>query len=269
MGKIILLNTPIGNIDDLTPRVFNSLQKGEFFAVEDTRSFKLLLNKLNLSVSGKKIYSLHDHSQDSSLDFFISLAQVNDLYVASEAGSPVISDPAFPLIVKAYEHQIEVDSYSGISSPLLALELSGLPPIPFHFHGFLPRESSKMMKIFKESPYGTNIFFESPQRIMKTLDELCQLDEDVDICVVRELSKKFQEVIKFRTHDWQNIKTTFVTKGEFVLLYYKSIQNELITSELKKMVEKTIQEGVTTKKLSKIFAQIMNKNPKDIYKELT
>ena len=131
MGKIILLNTPIGNLGDLTPRVLEALTKGETFAVEDTRVFRELLNHVGISLSGKRIHSLHDQSEDSQVEKLLELLGGGDLYVASEAGSPIVSDPAYPLVIAAYERGIEVESFSGVSSPIMALELSGLPPIPF------------------------------------------------------------------------------------------------------------------------------------------
>ena len=109
MGKIILLNTPIGNLSDLTARVREALETGENFAVEDTRSFKELLNHLGISVSGKRILSLHDQSEKRDLEKVLSIAEGADVYVASEAGSPIISDPAYPLICAAYAKGLTVE----------------------------------------------------------------------------------------------------------------------------------------------------------------
>ncbi len=269
VGKIILLNTPIGNLSDLTPRVREALEKGETFAAEDTRVFRDLLNHLGISVSGKKIVSLHDQSEDRDLDKIISMAETGDVYVTSEAGSPIISDPAYPLVCAAYEKGIEVESYSGVSSPVMALELSGLPPLPFQFHGFLPRESSKRQKIFSAVGTGTHIFFEAPTRIEDTMDDLALAQPDVQVALVRELSKKFQEVLRFKARDWEEKKKGLIVKGEFVLLFHNPVAKTSDFKELKELAQEILAKGAGPKILSKLLALILDRPTKEIYSELT
>ncbi len=268
MGKIILLNTPIGNLGDLTERVRSSLEIGRVFAVEDTRVFRELLNHLGISVSGKKIFSLHDQSESSQLDKLLAEAERDDLYVASEAGSPIISDPAYPLVVKAYERGIKVESFSGISSPIMALELSGLPPIPFHFHGFIPRESSKRIRFFANPSYGTHIFFEAPTRIESTLDELSSERPETLIVVVRELSKKFEQVLRFQGKDWPGIKKDLTLKGEFVVVFHHQEERGESTAELKELAREILANQATSKQLAKLLGKILDRPTKEIYSEL-
>lgn len=270
MGKIILLNTPIGNLGDLTPRVLEALKTGETFAVEDTRVFKELLNHLGIGVSGKHILSLHDQSGAGQVSKLIEMAQSRDLYVASEAGSPIVSDPAYPLIVAGYQAGLEIDSYSGVSSPIMALELSGLPPMPFHFHGFLPREKSKILQNFQDLSYGTHIFFEAPTRIESTLDEVTQLDVDLEFALVRELSKKFQQVVRFKSSNWKEIKKEVNFKGEFILLCHQSQGlKTLANSELKAAAEEIMLEGAGPKRLAKLLSLILDRPTKEIYGNLS
>ncbi len=269
MGKIILLNTPIGNLSDLTPRVREALEKGETFAAEDTRVFKDLLNHLGISVAGKRIVSLHDQSADRDIERIIELAQSVDVYVASEAGSPIISDPAYPLICAAYEKNIEVESYSGVSSPVMALELSGLPPIPFHFHGFLPRESGKRQKIFEDVNGGTHIFFEAPTRIEDTLEDLMKAVPGARVALVRELSKKFQEVRRFRASEWMTAKEGLTVKGEFVLLFHKEESKAGSSREQIELAQEILANGAGPKILAKLLSAILDRPTKEIYSELT
>jgi 16S rRNA (cytidine1402-2'-O)-methyltransferase len=268
VGKIILLNTPIGNLGDVTPRVLEAMKHGTLFAVEDTRVFKDLLNHLEISLTGKRIFSLHDQSEKEQVGKLIELALKDDLYVASEAGSPIISDPAYPLVLAAYENGIKVESYSGVSSPVMALELSGLPPIPFQFHGFLPRESGKRAKIFNEVGYGTHIFFEAPTRVEETLDELAVLRPDVELAVVRELSKKFEQVIKLKAGEWPEKKKEVTFKGEFVFLFHNKEVTAGFTGEMKELAQELITTGATPKQLSKLLGLILDKPTKEIYSEL-
>lgn len=269
MGKIILLNTPIGNLGDLTARVRESLEKGESFAVEDTRVFKELLNHLGISVSGKKILSLHDQSENVQIEKLIELAEREDLYVASEAGSPIVSDPAYPLILAAYKKGLKIESFSGVSAPIMALELSGLPPIPFQFHGFLPRESSKRKKCFTEVGYGTHIFFEAPTRIEETILELASVRPEAQIAVVRELSKKFEEVLRFKAHEWDEIRKNVIFKGEFVLLFYNDEVGAQTSGELPQIAQEMLANGATPKQLAKLLSLILDRPTKEIYSILS
>lgn len=268
MGKIILLNTPIGNLGDITPRVTEALRQGTTFAVEDTRVFKDLLNHLGISVAGKRIFSLHDQSENSQLGKLIEEAERDDLYVASEAGSPIVSDPAFPLVVLAYEKGLKVESYSGVSSPIMALELAGLPPIPFQFHGFLPRESGKRARVFKDVGYGTHIFFEAPTRAEETLEELSELRPEADIAVVRELSKKFEQVLRFKGKDWPTVKAALVFKGEFVILFHNKESGGESSSDLKEMAQEILAGGANPKQIAKLLGMILDRPTKEIYSEL-
>ena len=270
MGKIILLNTPIGNLGDMTPRVLEALKTGSLFAAEDTRVFKELLNHLGISLQGKRVYSLHDQSEGSVVHKLIQEAKKEDLYVTSDAGSPIISDPAYPLVVAAYTEGLKIESYSGVSSPVMALELSGLPPIPFHFHGFLPRESSKKAKIFSDLTNGTHIYFEAPTRIEETLDVLSEKAPELQVAIVRELSKKFEQVMRFKAQDWNAHKTDLVQKGEFVLLIHQNLEKSGAgTSELKEQAQELLAKGASPKQLAKLLSSILDRPSKEIYSELT
>lgn len=269
MGKIILLNTPIGNLGDITPRVSEAMKNGVQFAVEDTRVFKDLLNHLGVSVQGKRIVSLHDQSDSGQVGKLIEMARHDDLYVASEAGSPIVSDPAYPLVLAAYAEGIKVESYSGVSSPIMALELSGLPPIPFQFHGFLPRESGKRARIFQEVGYGTHIFFEAPTRVEETLDELGELLPEVELAVVRELSKKFEQVIKLKAGEWKTRKAEVNFKGEFIFLFHKKEENVAYSGEVKELAQEIVATGATPKQVAKLLGLILDRPTKDIYSELS
>lgn len=268
MGKIILLNTPIGNLGDLTPRVLEALRTGEYFAAEDTRVFKELLNHLGVSLNGKKILSLHDQSGSQQVQQLIEIAQRSDLYVASEAGSPIISDPAYPLVVAAYEAGIKVESYSGVSSPIMALELSGLPPLPFHFHGFLPREKGKIQSIFASLSYGTHIFFEAPTRIENTVDELSSVLPQAQVALVRELSKKFEQVVRFEAGQWSQMKESVNFKGEFILLVHQSQTQGGPRPEILAAAEEILENGGSPKGLAKLLGLILDRPTKEIYDHL-
>jgi 16S rRNA (cytidine1402-2'-O)-methyltransferase len=270
VGKIILLNTPIGNLGDLTPRVLEALKEGVHFAAEDTRVLKELLNHLGLSVQGKRIFALHEHSSEGEVRRLLeNLPAGETLYVTSDAGSPMISDPAYPLLKIAIEENFEIDSYSGISSPIMALELSGLPPIPFHFHGFLPREKGKVASAFSSLTTGTHIFFEAPTRILSTLENLSQTTPEAEVCVVRELSKKFQQVLRFKAREFETRKDELTTKGEFVLLIHQPKSGGAQNSQELTTLAQEIYEGTGGPKgMAKLLSLILNIPSKEIYSKL-
>ena len=252
----------------MTARVSEALKTGTIFAVEDTRVFKDLLNHLGIGLAGKRIYSLHDQSENSQVTKLIEIAEREDLYVASEAGSPIVSDPAFPLVVAAYDKGLKVESFSGVSSPVMALELAGLPPIPFQFHGFLPRESGKRKKIFQELGYGTHIFFEAPTRVEETLLELGDVRPEADVAVVRELSKKFEQVLRFKGHEWSDLRKDFTFKGEFVVLFHNKEAHAETSHDLKELAQDIVTNGANPKQVAKLLGMILDRPTKEIYGEL-
>lgn len=270
MGKIILLNTPIGNLGDLTPRVLEALKEGVHFAAEDTRVFKELLNHLGVSVQGKRVFSLHDHSSEEEVRRVLqNLPAGETLYVTSDAGSPMISDPAYPLLKIAIEDGFEIDSFSGVSSPIMALELSGLPPIPFHFHGFLPREKGKIGSAFSSLGYGTHIFFEAPTRVLGTLGILAETLPDAEVCVVRELSKKFQQILRFKGSEFESLKQELMTKGEFVLLIHQAKSAGVQSSQdLTSLAQDILDGSGGPKGIAKLLSLVLGIPTKEIYSKL-
>lgn len=271
MAGIYLVTTPIGNIQDITYRAKQLIESSQYIYCEDTRVFKKLAKLLAIDVSAKYINSYHDHSSQLKLDNLVELAHDHDCLFLSDAGSPIISDPAFPLIQLALEKDVSIFSVSGISSIIAALELSALAPIPFHFHGFLARDKSKKNKDFEMlgNIYGTHIFFEGVSRVIATIEEICALYPEFDFAVARELTKEFETVYRFKGSEFQNIKNSIVEKGEFVILIHNpQKQSNQVNDKLISLAREIIDGGARPKPLSKLLAMITGDNGKDIYKKL-
>ena len=226
MGKLVLLGLPIGNLNDLTFQAKDALLQGKIFIVEDTRSFGRLLSLLGIKREDKKFISFHDHSNEKKMDHLLKKLDGGETcYLVSEAGSPVISDPGYPLINKALACGHQLETLPGISSVIVALELSGLPPVPFYFHGFLPRKMQAKRKFFSSLPAGkTHICFEGKSRIEATAQLLSEVHPNAQVALCRELTKKFQQVYRFLAKDFPLHQKTISKKGEFVLLFYLKIQ---------------------------------------------
>lgn len=271
MSELILVSLPIGNNKDLTFRAKEVLEKENMVMAEDTRVFREFCKHNGINVDGKKIDSFHDHSGDKKLEKAFRWLEKENLVLVSDAGSPVISDPAYPIIQEAIERGFNISSVPGISSVTVALELSGLPPSPFHFHGFIPREKGKRQK-FSEglaSSYGTHIFFEGVSRVEGTMDILSKDYPNEKFCIARELTKEYESLYRFKGHEWDEIKEELIFKGEFVILVNMS-QNGIssLSPEIMKLAQEIANNGVHPKKLSKLLSQLTGKPTKEIYQNL-
>ena len=270
MGKLILLNIGIGNVEDISPKVRKFLREGISFVVEDTRKFKDLLERLGIDRrEGRWIQSFHDHSNPKKIEKIISLLDGGDVFVLSDRGSPIISDPALPLVRAALAKGREVDSASGVSSVLHALEVSGLPAQPFTFWGFLPRTSQRLVSLTERLGKGTHIFFESPRRLQKSLSLLTTRYPNSYFVVARELTKKYQEIGRFLGSEWMEREGTISYMGECILLVHIDQEVERGERDNWRFLARTLlREGVKTKVLAKLLGGILEESTKSIYKKL-
>ena len=270
-SRLILLNMPIGDLADMSTRVLEGLKVGKHFAVEDTRTFRETLSRLGIA-GDKHILSMHDHSSEAKWGRLLEIVENGeDLYVCSEAGSPILSDPAFPLVRLAQEKGLAVETYSGISAVVTALELSGLPPIPFSFQAFLPRADGRIRQALHSLRAGTHIFFESPNRLKNTIEICAELYPTCEVVVVKEITKQFQRVIRFKAQEAASALQDLVEKGEFVWLLHipQGMSAGTISPEVIAYAEEILSEGVRNKTLSHLLAEILSRPSKEIYTELS
>jgi len=273
MAKLLLVGLPIGNPQDITKRAYQALEQAPYILAEDTRNLVKLLRHYEIPTEQKKIDSFHDHSDDKLDRILAQIKNYGQVVLVSDAGSPIISDPAYPLIKVALEQGIEVDSYSGVSSVVMALELSGLPPHPFHFYGFVAREDGKRKASFQSAQKhgGQHVYFESPHRLEKTLQLLKTEHPDAEVFLGRELSKKFQSCYRFKASDLDQQEIKY--KGEFVVcLAFPTPEGALDTeegAELKKLAEKYLDSGGGTKSLAKVLSLATGRTKAEVYQRLT
>ena len=272
LSRLILLSVPIGNLDDLSLRGKKVLEEKDLFFVEDTRVFFDLLKGLGIDSKTKKVFSFHEHSPESRLnDAKKFLQEGNDIVLASDAGSPIMSDPGYPLVKGALEWGFSLDSVPGVSSVLTALELSGLPPYPFQFHGFFPRDKQKKKNLFSSMKLlgQTHVLFEAPRRVESTLSLMKECIPEAQVCVARELTKKFQSVYRFQSKDYFSKKEEIVLKGEFVIvIYLEGLKESLSQFERSKVLAAQYMESGSQKDLSKLLGPLLEMSPKEIYSSL-
>lgn len=272
MSELVLVTLPIGNIKDITLRALETLKSAKVVYAEDTRVFKELLTLFEISFADKSIDSFHDQTIGKIETIIKRIKNGEVVYLVSDAGSPVVSDPAYPLLRAALANQIAIRTVPGVSSVLCALELSALPPHPFHFWGFVARGMNEKTEFFSylKSVSGTHLFFESPHRIYETIEIFFEVNPEKELVIARELTKMYETVYRLSKKNLENLKEVVLDKGEFVLLYHnEKIDHSMSNIELKSLVEDYLDHGGTPKKLAKIFSKILQVETKFVYDQLS
>ncbi len=217
-GKLYLVPTPIGNLEDITLRALRILKEVDLILAEDTRTSAPMLKHFDID---KKVYAHHQHNEHKAVAEIIKfLKEGQNIALISDAGTPAISDPGFLLVREVIKNDIVVECLPGATAFVPALVNSGLPNDRFTFEGFLPVKKGRQTRL-KELIYEsrTMIFYESPHRLLKTLEEFIEyFGAERQASISRELTKMFEEnvrgtVSELRTHFEENI-----LKGEFVIV---------------------------------------------------
>ncbi len=222
-GKVVVVSTPIGNLDDVSPRVRQAIEGADLVACEDTRRSGRLLAHLGVK---KRLLSMHDHNERKRLPQLLdALEQGLVVAILSDAGTPLISDPGFLLVREAAHRGIRVEPIPGPSAILAALVVSALPPYPFTFAGFPPPKVKRRRHFFRQhKDLGhTLIFFESPHRLLSCLSDAMAELGDRSAAVCRELTKLHEEVLRgplSEIHATLSQRATL--KGEFVVVVGKA-----------------------------------------------
>lgn len=217
-GKLYICPTPIGNLEDITYRTLRILNEVDLIAAEDTRHSLQLLNHFDIS---KPLTSYHEHNKDSKGGYLITkLLEGENIGLISDAGMPGISDPGQDIIAEAIENNIEIEVLPGATAFVTALVGSGMDTHKFVFEGFLDRDKKLRRKRLEEikNEKRTIIFYESPHRLKETLKDMLKYLGNRKIAVNRELTKKYQEIIREDIETVIEIFNNREVKGEFVLI---------------------------------------------------
>jgi len=217
-GKLILVPTPIGNLNDITLRAIEVLKNADMVLAEDTRVSSRLMNHLGLE---KKLTPHHKFNEHKALGMIISkLNEGKQIALISDAGTPGISDPGFLLVRACVENDIEVECLPGATAFVPALAVSGLPNDRFVFEGFLPQKKGRQKRLQQLSEETrTMVFYESPFRLVKALGQFADFfGEERKACVCRELSKLFEEIKRGTVAELQHYYTENPPKGEIVIV---------------------------------------------------
>jgi 16S rRNA (cytidine1402-2'-O)-methyltransferase len=216
-GTLYIVSTPIGNLNDITFRAVEVLKQVDLIACEDTRRTKILLEKFGLA---KNLISYYNYNERQRAEEIIrELKSGKNVALVSDSGTPGISDPGFVLIKRAIEENITVIPIPGPSAFVCALVGSGLPMDEFVFVGFLPHKKGRKTKLKKLSEEErTIILYESPHRLIKTLNEILEIFGDREIAVAKELTKIHEEFFRGKISEVLKKLTPDKIKGEFVIV---------------------------------------------------
>jgi len=265
-ASLYLIPTPIGNMDDITIRSLNTLKKVEFILCEDTRVTSKLLNYFDIK---KPLVRCDEYSQEKVKEKVLEALRNNkNIGLVSDAGSPIISDPGYIVSKYVVEEGFNVIALPGSTAFVPALSVSGINPAPFIFYGFLNAKSSKEIKELKalKDKKETLIFYESPNRLVDTLNNMLEVFGDRKIAVCREISKIHEEVVRDTITDCLKALTTI--KGEIVIVVEGN--NEVVDYSDLDIIEHVnlyIAEGKSNMEAIKIVAKERNIPKSVVYKE--
>ena len=269
-GALFIVATPIGNLDDITFRAVEVLKSVDIVLAEDTRHSKKLLLHLDIS---KPIRAFHEHNEREKTKAIIGeMHSGKSIALISDAGTPLISDPGYFLVAQAKKEGLKVVPIPGPTALITALSASGLASDSFTFLGFLPSKQTARVKLLKSllNRNETSIFYESPKRILATLNDMQTIFGDSrKVCLAKELTKAFETIqtdsipnlIKYLTAD-QNRQ-----KGEFVILI--SATDKMVIAEAEKQLDSLwpiLCAEMGASKAAKIAAKITGIDKKQCYK---
>ncbi len=217
-GKLILVPTPIGNMEDITYRAVRVLKESDLVLAEDTRNTGMLLKKLNIKAKLKSYHAFNEHKVVSQIVSIIR--QGDNISLVTDAGTPAISDPGFLIVKTCIDSKISVECLPGPTALIPALAVSGLPCDKFVFEGFLPHKKGRIKRLEAlKDENRTMVFYESPYRIIKTLEQfMTYFGNNRKVAVSRELSKVYEETLRGTLSDVLDHFSIHPPKGEFVII---------------------------------------------------
>ena len=269
-GKLYICATPIGNLGDITIRVLDTLKSVDMIAAEDTRHTLKLLNHFEIK---KPLISYYEHNKMyKGAKIIEMLKSGKNVALVSDAGTPVISDPGEMLVKECIENNIEIESLPGACAAVTAITLCGLDSKRFIFHGFLPhKKQEKLKELEKVADFTyTLIFYEAPHKLKDTLNCMLEALGDRDIAVLRELTKKYEQVLRLKVSEAINYFNENEPVGEFVIAVSGAEEKEeekFTHLSVKEHVDMYIEKGMDKKEAIKQCALDRNVPKRDIYNE--
>jgi 16S rRNA (cytidine1402-2'-O)-methyltransferase len=267
MGTLYLVATPIGNLEDMSPRAIRVLHEASLIAAEDTRHTGKLLRHFQIETP---ITSYCEHNKLHKLDFILDKLTTGDVALVSDAGTPAVNDPGYELVQAALAANHAVRPVPGPSAPIAALTVSGLPTDSFLYLGYLPHKTSERHKRLEEvesQPY-TLVFLESPYRVVEALEDIFSILGDRRVCVAREMTKMFEEYWRGNVSGAVKYFKSQPARGEFTLVVdgKKDDGSQKWTEErLQRAIQNELKQEKSAKEISAELARQSGWSKKEIY----
>lgn len=274
-GKLYIVGTSIGNLDDITIRAVNALRNVDVILAEDTRQTLKLLNHFEIS---KHMISYHRHNEDDKIEKIVEILNSGkNLALVSDAGMPIISDPGQNLVKYLVKNNYDIEVVPGVTALITAIVKSGLDSTRFTFEGFLSVNKKQRKERLKSlvNETRTMIFYEAPHKILSTLKDMYEYFGNRDICIARELTKIHEE------YRYTNFKDAIINieengiKGEIVLVISGASEDKINEEKNKEieqinsleLVKEYMKNGDTKKDAIKKVAKLKGVNKDVVYKE--
>lgn len=274
-GKIYIVGTPIGNLNDITIRALNTLKEVDIILAEDTRQTLKLLNHFEIS---KTLISYHRHNEDDKIQTVKKiLDEGKNLALVSDAGMPIISDPGSNLIKYLIENSYEIAVIPGVTALITGIVKSGMDSTRFSFEGFLSVNKKQRKERLEElkKEIRTMIFYEAPHKILYTLKDMYEVFGNRKICIARELTKiheeyiytTFKEAIKQIEENGIKGEIVLVVEGIDKTTLQEEKNKEIIEKDTKELVLEKMKEGITKKDAIKQVAKLKSVSRNEVYQE--
>jgi 16S rRNA (cytidine1402-2'-O)-methyltransferase len=274
MGTLYLVATPIGNLEDISPRAVRILREATLIAAEDTRHTKILLKRFGIETP---LTSYFEHNKLNKLDFILEKLSQGDVALVSDAGTPAINDPGYELVQAALAASFDVRPVPGPSAPISALTVSGLPTDSFLYLGYLPHKSSERRNFVRQVSdlSYTLIFLETPHRLLHSLADLLAVLGNRRICVAREMTKLYEEYWRGDVSGAIEYFGAKEARGEFTLVVegMKKVESgkshreasRWEEAELLEAIKIELKAGKSAKEISAELTEQSGWNKKEIY----
>lgn len=260
-GRLYLVATPLGNLSDLSPRAAAALRESVVVLAEDTRRSMTLLRANGIETP---LESFHEHNEDDKAARVVERIRNGEVIaLVSDAGTPVVSDPGFPLLRRMREEKLPVVPIPGPSAVILALAASGLPPAPFAFWGFAPHREGERRDFYARVAASamTGVVFESPQRLVASLEAAREILGDVDATVAREMTKMHEEFVNGRIGEiLDELRSRDAIRGEITIVFGAAQRRseelpatQLLRDELERLREGGMRRNDAVKALAEKY----------------
>jgi 16S rRNA (cytidine1402-2'-O)-methyltransferase len=271
MGKLLIVGTPLGNLADMSPRAVAALKSADLILCEDTRHTRKLLTHFGID---RPTDSYHEHNEDQKAASLVArIANGETLALVSDAGMPVISDPGYRIVRLAREQGLTIEPIPGPFAGVLALAASGIAPLPFTFLGFTPHRQGERLDFYRTAAGlgHTVIVYESPERVIASLEDALEVLGDTEVTVAREMTKLHEELLSGTISEvLTSLKERERVHGELTIIFGAPAKSEaaVTTEELRAEFDRLRETGMRRNDAVKAVAEKFGMRKNDVYRVL-